>query len=306
MRMAKYRARNERFDLNLPPLENMHAVQSALSQLVEAVAADMIDLKRAHFLLSALRQAANHFKYQDAWQPSAYHNDQSQPHPEKYDNFEAEYGLPENLDLATPPEVAFPPPASDVGSDEVGCPIPPSLGGVGPFSDLSPMPSAGACEHGPDCPELVIRADHPVTPEAVEIIEVLETYGSDAAARRGGQLSRNKQRRLQTSNHKRYAAIALEKNMRIAAEMLAQRKLAERAARAAQPTAEKENVGCPIPPSFGGVGTFPDATRKPAASATLHPATHSLQRRRKPSPNLICRIGVFELAPKAELRPGMS
>ena len=47
MRMAQYRARNERFDLKLPPLESMHAVQSALNQLSEALAADMIDLKRA-------------------------------------------------------------------------------------------------------------------------------------------------------------------------------------------------------------------------------------------------------------------
>ena len=32
MRMAQARARNQRFHLDLPPLENMHAVQSALSQ----------------------------------------------------------------------------------------------------------------------------------------------------------------------------------------------------------------------------------------------------------------------------------
>jgi hypothetical protein len=88
------------------------------------------------------------------------------------------------------------------------------------------MPSAGACEHGPDCPELIIRADHPVTPDAIEILEVAETYGSEAAARRGSQLSRNRQRRLQTSNRKRYAAIALERNLRLAAEKLAQQKFA--------------------------------------------------------------------------------
>src|SRR5271157_791866 len=58
LRMAQARARNERFDLKLPPLEDMFAVQSALNQLIEAVAADMLDLKRAHFLLSSLRAAA--------------------------------------------------------------------------------------------------------------------------------------------------------------------------------------------------------------------------------------------------------
>ena len=90
----------------------------------------------------------------------------------------------------------------------------------------------GACEHGPDCPELIIRADHPVTPEAVEILEVAEIYGSDAAARRGGQLSRNRQRRLQNSNRKRFAAIALERNLRLAAEKLAQQKFAAQQAQA--------------------------------------------------------------------------
>jgi len=40
LRMAQARARNERFDLKLPPLEDMFAVQWALNQLVEAVAAE--------------------------------------------------------------------------------------------------------------------------------------------------------------------------------------------------------------------------------------------------------------------------
>jgi hypothetical protein len=86
------------------------------------------------------------------------------------------------------------------------------------------MPSSGYCrEHGDDCPDLVIRADHPVTPEMVEILEISET---DAAARRGNQLARKRKLREMRSSSKRYAAIALEKNMRIAAEKLAQQKLA--------------------------------------------------------------------------------
>ncbi|HME59427.1 MAG TPA: hypothetical protein VKF63_13870, partial [Terracidiphilus sp.] len=47
LRLAQLRARRERFDLKLPPLESMHAVHSALTQLAEALAADMIDPKRA-------------------------------------------------------------------------------------------------------------------------------------------------------------------------------------------------------------------------------------------------------------------
>src|SRR5450755_3594820 len=116
MRMAKQRARGERFDLHLPPMENMHAVQSALSQVIEALAADMIDPKRAHELLLALRQAATNFRHPEAWRASEYKNDQSAAYPASYEEFEAEYGLPENLDLHVPPEVAFPPPTEPVGA----------------------------------------------------------------------------------------------------------------------------------------------------------------------------------------------
>ena len=231
MRMAQYRARHQSFNIVLPPLDSLCSIHSALSQVAEALAADMIDPRRAQGLLKALRFAKENLK-------DSLKDDNAHWHDTPYltedaaacDNFEADYGLPAGLDLHIPPEVAFPPPASDVGNEEVGCPstgwpVPPSFGGVGSASRLSPMPSAGACEHGPDCPELIIRADHPVTPDAIEILEVAETYGSEAA-RRGSQLSRNRQRRLQTSNRKRYAAIALERNLRLAAEKLAQQKLA--------------------------------------------------------------------------------
>src|SRR5271166_6865456 len=113
-RMAQSRARSERFDLKLPPLESMSTVLSALNQLVEAVAADMIDLKRADLLLKSLRFAAQALKSSDKWQPSVFHTDVVAPAVD----VAAEYGLPHDLDLNTPPEVAFPPPEPvPVGAD---------------------------------------------------------------------------------------------------------------------------------------------------------------------------------------------
>ena len=103
MRMAQFRARGQRFDLRLPPLEDMFAVQSALNQLVEAVAADMLDLKRAHFLLKAVRSAAQNLKWADKWPASIAHSE----HAADVD-LAAEYGLPGDLDLSIPPQVAFP------------------------------------------------------------------------------------------------------------------------------------------------------------------------------------------------------
>ncbi len=104
LRRAQARARMERFDLKLPPIESMSTVLSAVNQLVEAVAADMIDLKRADFLLKSLRFAAQALKSSDKWLPSVYHSDQSGPAID----LAAEYGLPADLDLDTPPHVAFP------------------------------------------------------------------------------------------------------------------------------------------------------------------------------------------------------
>ncbi len=111
LRAAQYRARSLRFDLQLPPLENMHAVQSAISRVIQAIAADMIDPKRAHEILIGLRHAASNFKSPAAWQPSVYADDPSEASAIEYNNLEAEFGLPDGLDINTPPEVAFPPPS---------------------------------------------------------------------------------------------------------------------------------------------------------------------------------------------------
>src|ERR1019366_7058011 len=102
------RARNQHFDLKLPPLESMYAVQSALTQLGEALAADMIDPKRAQQLLSVLRLASRNLLHSEKWQPSVYHTEIAAPALSV--DFAAEYGLPRDLDLDTPPEVAFPSP----------------------------------------------------------------------------------------------------------------------------------------------------------------------------------------------------
>jgi hypothetical protein len=267
LRRAQARARNQRFNLQLPPLEDMFAVQLALNQLVEAVAADMLDLKRAQFLLSAVRTAGQFLRHADKWTASPYHTDQPAPAID----LAAEYGLPADLNLDTPPEVAFPPPdviLSEERSDE----------SKGPFvsahlakmaSDAPPMPFSGhycGDHHSHECECLRIRADYPLTPENVEILEVCETLGSDAAAVRGKQLDSNRQRRQLRNDRKRYVAIALERNLRRAADLMAERKLAERAAQQS-PAAQIPDSGCPIPPSVGGVGVSPDTVKKPVASA---------------------------------------
>jgi hypothetical protein len=237
LRRAQFRARNQPFDITLPPLDSLCSIQSALSQVAEALAADMIDPRRAMGLLKALRFAKENLKdglKDDSahWHDTPYLTQDAAA----YDNFEAEYGLPKGLALNVLPEVTFPSPPVPAASETSHWPP-----ATDHSSNLSPMPTAGYCsEHGYDCPDLVIRADHPVTPEMIEINEISETQGSDAAARRGNQLERNRQRRGLRYDRKRYAAIALEKNMRIAAQKLAEQKLAADRA-AAQRVAPESN-----------------------------------------------------------------
>jgi len=106
------------------------------------------------------------------------------------------------------------------------------------------MPTVDYCDHGPGCPQHTICADYPETPELAELREIEATLGTDAMVDRYKQQQRNQRRRYINTSRKRYAAIALETNLRLAAERLAERKLAERDAQAAA------------------------ATKKPAASAS--------------------------------------
>ncbi len=104
MRIAQYRARDQRFHLILPPLESMHAVQSALTQLSEALAADMIELKRADRLIRLLNIASRNLLKADKWPASPYHSDQPAPAV----NLTADYGLPNDLDLNLSPDTRLP------------------------------------------------------------------------------------------------------------------------------------------------------------------------------------------------------
>jgi hypothetical protein len=218
MRMAQARARAERFDFRLPAIESMPTVIAAINQLVEAVAADMIDLKRAEFLLKALRFASNTLKNSDKWPASPFHSDQSAEV-----DLAAEYGLPPDLDLDTPPEVAFPPETSHSvilsEGDAGGCPIPPSVGGVGLSSQVADTASAQD-----------FRPDSPFSAEWLELRDIENTQGADARAARFRQLERNRARRQLRGTRNRYADLALRLNIRQAAERLADRRLAERLA----------------------------------------------------------------------------
>ncbi len=117
MKIAQARANGERLWLDLPPLEDMRAVQAAISQVIEAIAADVIELKRARVLLTALRLAAGNLRNAQAWSDrSQYEVDELHESVASSPGLASQYGLPANLDLDADPEAVFPPPKPKPGA----------------------------------------------------------------------------------------------------------------------------------------------------------------------------------------------
>jgi len=112
------------------------------------------------------------------------------------------------------------------------------------------MPTVDYCTHGPGCPEHTIRADYPFTPDTEELRAVLETEGMDAATLCFKQQQRNNHRRYLNASRKRYAAVALKKNLRLAAERLAETKLNEKLAQE-EFAAKKPPASVPAEPVTG-------------------------------------------------------
>ncbi len=109
--MAQAASRQKPWRLNLPPLEDLHAVQVAIQQVVEALAAGAIDGHRAGLMLYGLQQAASNLR-SHFWQlPSVFAiAPDADLRALNYPGLEAEFGLPPRIDLDAPPEQLFPPP----------------------------------------------------------------------------------------------------------------------------------------------------------------------------------------------------
>ena len=225
-RMAQARARAERYDIKIPPLDSMQTIQSVLSQLGEALAADMIDLKRADRLIRVLNLASRNLLKADKW-PSApvFHSDQ----PVEVD-VAKQYGLPIDLDLDTPPEIAFPPQETSqsviLSEGDASCaspeskdPLDSASGRAGLETDNRPPAADHSIKFGPE---------HPISPEFLELRDIHNTQGEEAQAVRYRQLERNRALRQLRTNRKRYVDLAWRLNIKWAAEQIAEKKVTEK------------------------------------------------------------------------------
>ncbi len=114
MKAARARARSQRVSMQLPVLDDLHAVQVGMMQLGEAVRYGEIDHRTGRLLLAILRLAASNIKARDIWEREAEMQDGDvTQYVDEDDGFEEQYGLPEDFDLSVEPEVAFPPPPTE-------------------------------------------------------------------------------------------------------------------------------------------------------------------------------------------------
>jgi hypothetical protein len=109
--LAQAQLENRPWRAELPPLENMHAVQVALMQVADGLAQDAIEPRRAGLLLYALQQAATNLQNRLAWVNNSPFEISSEEDGivVRYPGLETEFGLPPRIDIADPPYRVFPP-----------------------------------------------------------------------------------------------------------------------------------------------------------------------------------------------------
>ncbi len=115
--MARARARRERWLVELPPLESLYAVQVGLQHVLDAVASGQLDRHTARLMLAGLRQAASNLRLpKEVWEGSNRFDNVGQT---TWPNFEKAHGLPEDFDVDTPPDEAFPPAVTSPAAAEL-------------------------------------------------------------------------------------------------------------------------------------------------------------------------------------------
>jgi hypothetical protein len=106
--MARTHMRGESCRLQLPVLEDMHAVQIALTQVLDGLADDRIDPKRAGLMLYALQQAATNLNSTPGWKGTREQVEYTQPmRALEVPDVATQYDLPKGVDLELPPEAAL-------------------------------------------------------------------------------------------------------------------------------------------------------------------------------------------------------
>ena len=107
--MARAAAQNKPAPVDLPPLEDLYAVQVAIQNVLEGLASGTIDRHAAGLMLYGLQQAAANLRDNTWLVGSRFALDEDKDgRCVSYPDLESEFGLPEDIDLDARPDEAFP------------------------------------------------------------------------------------------------------------------------------------------------------------------------------------------------------
>jgi len=208
LRAARARARHQPARLQAPLLEDPFAIQVALMQVYDALAHGEIDAPRGRVLMGLLRLAAGNLQTMRDWEHEPlFVACEGEQEITEWPSFEQENELPEGFDLSLDPEVAFPPPEETPGAPHI--------------------PGVGICGND-DVLRAKIRhalgeaeAYHPgVTADNVELMDIYQRDGQEAADKFADQLVRNDRRRERRRQRAHYEELARHHNIKQAAREL--------------------------------------------------------------------------------------
>ncbi len=232
MKAARARAHSERVSMQLPVLDDLHAVQVGLMQLGEAIVHGEIDDRRGRLLLAVLRLAASNLKAQRVWQQETETQDDDRAQYVVEDSgFEQQYGLRKGFDLSVDPEVAFPlilplnpngglngAPDGMCGSDNFA--LNPNDGSSGALALGNDDLRARLGQVLRNAATPIPGTDFRVTADDMELTDVYEREGEQAGLKRAAVLERNRKRRERHEQRMHYEEMARNHNIQLAAEML--------------------------------------------------------------------------------------
>jgi len=227
LRAARARARYQPASLRLPLLEDPFAVQVALMQVADAIVHNEIDVPRGRLLMSVLRTASRNLKELRDWdhEPVFAAGPDSREIIE-WPSFEQENDLPPGFDLSVDPEVAFPP-----LQDSSGAPLNPSVGlsgddGVQPAANIPGVEVYGVAADAAlraQIRQALGEAKTPVpqvTADQLELMDVYDREGQEAARKFSDQMVRNARRRERRLRRAQFEEQARHHNIKIAARRL--------------------------------------------------------------------------------------
>jgi hypothetical protein len=212
LRTARARAQRQPLRLKLPLLEDPFAVQVALMQVADAITHDELDVQRGRLLISVLRLASRNLKTARDWkqEPVFAADSNTETAITEWPSFERENDLPQDFNLSTDPEAAFP-----VAQENSDAP----MGGDTPEGALRARIHQALGEAKESMPL--------ITADTVELMDIYNRDGELAARKFADQMVRNDRRRERRLQRLNYEELARKHNIKLAAKKLVEQQQRE-------------------------------------------------------------------------------